>query len=277
MAKNVLQKYWDGTKWEEIHPVTKATNVITTSGETVEKRLSDIADNSGTVKSVNGKVGTVVLGASDIKTSSGITVEDKLSSTTDLSADQVTVNNSNLNSKDVNSALTELFTFADNGKKNWVDVIGSPLLNTDSFSTLKSKTQTLKNTMASNLNSKAQSASGTEDLNSLINKIKDIEYVKIAEGMIPQVGSSTGEIKIEGLDFTPNFIVMWALIPDSYLGCGIYDSSKDMNRSVRSSAKGSGGLYDNVFYIKNNSVKLNDNWSIVNNNLYDVNWIALKK
>lgn len=93
----------------------------------------------------------------------------------DLSADKVTVNNSNLSSKNVNAALTELFQYADNGKRNWVDVIGSPLLNTDSFSTLKSKTQTLKNTMASNLSNKKVSASGTENLNSLISKVGKIE------------------------------------------------------------------------------------------------------
>lgn len=81
--------------------------------------------------------------------------------------------------------LNKLFTFADNGKKNWVDVIGSPLLNTDSFSTLKSKTQTLKNTMASNLSSKKVSASGTEDLSNLIDKIKSIDTgFKFATGEI---------------------------------------------------------------------------------------------
>ncbi|BDR73321.1 hypothetical protein K144316041_20290 [Clostridium tetani] len=81
--------------------------------------------------------------------------------------------------------LNKLFTFADNGKKNWVDVIGSPLLNTDSFSTLKSKTQTLKNTMASNLSSKKVSASGTENLSNLIDKIKSIDTgFKFATGEI---------------------------------------------------------------------------------------------
>ncbi len=55
------------------------------------------------------------------------------------------------------NTLNELFTNANNGKQNWVDFVGSPLLNTDLFATLKTKTQSLKNTMASNLTGKGQS------------------------------------------------------------------------------------------------------------------------
>ncbi|EJO5347294.1 PQQ-binding-like beta-propeller repeat protein [Clostridium botulinum] len=79
------------------------------------------------------------------------------------------------NAKDITGAINELFTNADNGKQSWVDVIGSPLLNTDNFSTLKYKTRILKNTFASNLTAKGQSSSETESLSNLINKIKQIE------------------------------------------------------------------------------------------------------
>lgn len=40
MAKNVLQKHWDGTKWVELHPVTKASNVIMNDDSSVETTLS---------------------------------------------------------------------------------------------------------------------------------------------------------------------------------------------------------------------------------------------
>lgn len=163
------------------------------------------------VTSVNSKIGAIELKAEDIKTNSGESVETQLADITkdikniDLSADKVKVNNSNLKSKDVNSALTELFTFADNGKKNWVGVVGSPLSTGDGFSTLKSKTQGLKNTFASNLINKKISASGTESLNNLISKISNIENVKTAEGTIGRMDRSEDKT-ISGLNFKPKII-----------------------------------------------------------------------
>lgn len=126
----------------------------------------------------------------------------------DLSADKVKVNNSNLNSKDVNSALTELFTFADNGKKLISNVIGSPLSATDTFQQQKDKIQGLKNTMASNLSSKGQSASGTEGLNSLISKIKNIDTgLKYATGTYHiDTQTNTPKIEVSNLSFKPKLI-----------------------------------------------------------------------
>lgn len=180
-------------------------------------------DLSGKVTSVNGQTGAVTLYSSGIKYryQSYDSIYDVIEGVKkdikniDLSADKVKVNNSNLNSKDVNSALTELFTFADNGKKNWVDVIGSPLSTGDSFSTLKSKTQTLKNTFASNLNNKKISASGTESLNSLINKIKNINVgKKFATGtrtstMSPNLGT------ISDLNFRPSTVIWYGTLYES--------------------------------------------------------------
>ncbi|RXI50204.1 hypothetical protein DP124_12095 [Clostridium tetani] len=104
--------------------------------------------------------------------------------------------------------LNKLFTFADNGKKDWVDIVGSPLLNTDSFSTLKSKTQTLKNTFASNLKDKKINASGTESLDNLINKIKNINVgKKWASGTTL---NSSSLCTISNLDFKPSTII-WCI------------------------------------------------------------------
>ena len=126
----------------------------------------------------------------------------------DLSADKVIVNNSNLNSKDVNSALTELFQYADNGKKLISNVIGSPLSATDTFQQQKDKIQGLKNTMASNLSSKGQSASGTEGLNSLISKIKNIDTFKTAKGVLPAT-EKYGTVTVTGLTFDPKIILIY--------------------------------------------------------------------
>jgi hypothetical protein len=42
MAKNVLQKHWNGSAWVEMHPITKASNVMVTEGVSVANRLADI-------------------------------------------------------------------------------------------------------------------------------------------------------------------------------------------------------------------------------------------
>lgn len=41
MAKNVLQKHWDGSKWVEIHPITKSTNVYSEDGKSIEQKFSE--------------------------------------------------------------------------------------------------------------------------------------------------------------------------------------------------------------------------------------------
>jgi hypothetical protein len=41
VAKNVLQKYWDGTKYVEIHPVTKSTNVFNSDGKSIQAQFDE--------------------------------------------------------------------------------------------------------------------------------------------------------------------------------------------------------------------------------------------
>lgn len=169
----------------------------------------------------------------------------------DLSADKVTVNNSNLNSKDVNSALTELFTFADNGKKNWVDVIGSPLSKEDSFSTLKSKTQNLKNTFASNLNDKKVSASGTESLNNLINKIKSIDTgLKMAKGTLE---TNVSSFEIRNLSFRPKYIFIINNVRGDYDIMTHYYVENVFNQAVKDGSPGT--ITENIFDIYNDGFK----------------------
>lgn len=113
---------------------------------------------------------------------------------------------SGLTGTDVQSCLQNLFTFADNGKKNIATVIGSPLTSTDTFDSMKSKIQTLKNTFASNLTSKGQSSSGSDTLNNLINKIANISTgKKSAFGVNYPI--SYKEFSISGLDFKPSIVV----------------------------------------------------------------------
>lgn len=44
MAKNVLQKHWTGTEWEELHPVTRANNVYADDNATVQDHLEELVD-----------------------------------------------------------------------------------------------------------------------------------------------------------------------------------------------------------------------------------------
>lgn len=48
LAKNILQKHWDGTKWDELHPVTKATNVFTQDGKSIEQKFDEHQANIAT-------------------------------------------------------------------------------------------------------------------------------------------------------------------------------------------------------------------------------------
>src|SRR5690606_20766042 len=52
MAKNVLQKHWDGTQWIEIHPITKSTNVLDSQGQSIQAQLDSHKDNTNNPHSV---------------------------------------------------------------------------------------------------------------------------------------------------------------------------------------------------------------------------------
>lgn len=81
---------------------------------------------------------------------------------------------SGLTATNVQDAIEQTFQFANNGKTDIADVIGSPVTSADTFSQIKSKIQTIKNTMASNLTAKGVVAAGTEALAALGDKIANI-------------------------------------------------------------------------------------------------------
>ncbi|RXM68350.1 phage baseplate upper protein [Clostridium tetani] len=218
----IAEKGKDGLGSGDMHTDTYDKNgdgVVDVAEKALSVEWSNIEnapnlEEIGKVKSVNGKVGEVVLNAEDINCNDGKSVELQLK---DMNSKLEDIDLTHINARNVyyrrdvadyenlHDVLTELFTFADNGKKNWVDVVGSPLSKEDSFSTLKSKTQNLKNTFASNLSSKKVSASGTESLNNLVNKISNIENVKTAEGTIGRMDRSEDKT-ISGLNFKPKII-----------------------------------------------------------------------
>lgn len=122
---------------------------------------------------------------------------------------------------DVEGALSELFTNANNLKSDWAGVVGSPLLTTDTSAQLKSKTQTIKNDLATHLTSKGQSSLGTEVLASLVAKVASITTgKKWASGttqasnvniVVTRLSTTSQDYKdkleFSGLDFTPNIVI----------------------------------------------------------------------
>lgn len=99
-----------------------------------------------------------------------------------LTAENVTLNDNNFKSKNVKGALNELFTFADNGKKGIVNVIGNPLNANDSFSTIKNKTNNIKSNFVTKLASKGIYKNYNDNLQSLVDSIDNIKALKTLKG-----------------------------------------------------------------------------------------------
>lgn len=113
------------------------------------------------------------------------------------------------------AAVNEVFTNANNLKSDWAGVVGSPLVSTDTSAQLKSKTQTIKDTMASNLTAKGQASTGTEGLAQLAGKISQIVTGKrYAEG-ISTVLVNVG-LQVTGLGFKPSTVVFSRAEGDGY-------------------------------------------------------------
>ena len=45
MAKNVLPKHWNGSEFEELHIVTKASNVFTNDYKSVQQKIDDFTSH----------------------------------------------------------------------------------------------------------------------------------------------------------------------------------------------------------------------------------------
>lgn len=135
-------------------------------------------------------------------------------------ADQVSISSTLFVAKNVEDALKELFTSADNGKKDIASVIGSPATSNDSFSQLKTHIQNNKNQLATSLTSKGQAAVNSESLQSLIAKVGAISTgKKVASGKVMANQTivthelfngrtvDTRTITVNGLSFQPSVVI----------------------------------------------------------------------
>jgi hypothetical protein len=164
-------------------------------------------------------------GEIDLDDVGGMTEDEKLQLAEKATKDgtvQTNLNAEKLNSKtaseiplttekiDLIGMVNELFTNANNGKTLISNVVGSPLLATDTFQQQTDKIQTLKDTMAINLTNKGQNSVGTENLNDLINKIPNISTgKKFASGTVSDFSIQQYETKklYFNVNFTPSILL----------------------------------------------------------------------
>ena len=135
--------------------------------------------------------GVVQLSNSTTSTSEALAATPKAVKTVD---DKVgTLSSLNTAAKDnLVNAVNELFTFANDGKSKWSSVIGSPLASSDTFTQMQTKTQTIKNMLATNLTAKGQSSTGTETLTALVDKVASIQTgLKLSVGNVIQSNALT--------------------------------------------------------------------------------------
>lgn len=123
---------------------------------------------------------------------------------------------------DVEGALKELFTNADNAQKGIANVVGTPATISDTLTLLIAHIQNAKNKGASNLSAKGQSSVGTESLDALMSKIANVNTgKKWASGTIKskndgsrfEYSNSTANtdasfVQVSGLNFTPSIVYL---------------------------------------------------------------------
>ncbi|AUN19039.1 hypothetical protein B2H91_10520 [Clostridium botulinum] len=188
--------------------------------------------------------------------------------------DDITTDTKRLtNAKDITGAINELFTNANNGKKLISDVVGNPLLATDTFQQQNDKIQSLKNALVSNLNVKGQVISNAESLKSLIDKVLNINTGrKSASGKQDQKNLINGIIlEVSDLDFKPSIIFLYV---SSHLSYNIAYS----NSSVGFKYCYSSGISSNYNYAEFPLFIKSDGFRYENfdTNFWDIRWLAIE-
>lgn len=118
------------------------------------------------------------------------------------------------------AAVNELFQFANDGKAKWSNVVGSPLASSDTFTQMQTKTQTIKDSLATNLTAKGQTSTGAETLTALVNKVSAIVPGRpIASGETTVFSTS---LNINGLSFKPKSLFLFGSLNSSVGGVMIY-------------------------------------------------------
>ncbi|MBY6950354.1 hypothetical protein [Clostridium botulinum] len=199
-------------------------------------------------------------------------VDEKIETVKSDLADIATDNKRLTNAKDITGAINELFTNANNGKKLISDVVGKPLLATDTFQQQNDKIQSLKNALVSNLNVKRQVSSNAESLKSLIDKVLNINTGrKSASGKQDQKNLINGIIlEVSDLDFKPSIIFLYVSCHTSYYIA--YSNSSVSYRYCHS---------DEVYPYHSTNFPLSIKpdgfrYEHLNTNFWDISWLAIE-
>lgn len=128
--------------------------------------------------------------------------------------------NNRFTATNVEGVLDELFLNANDIKTKWSSVVGSPLVSSDTSTSMQTKTQTIKTSLASKLTAKGQSSVGTETLTALVNKVSSISTgKKTASGRVTNSWDSS-TISLSGIGFRPTIIFVRIL--DGTDGIGVF-------------------------------------------------------
>lgn len=210
--------------------------------------------------------GSLIADASISKRKLSLEVINDLNKSGDLSMLQTT------NKTDLVTAINELFQNANNGKTLISNVVGSPLLATDTFQQQKDKIQTLKSNLSTYLNYKGQSSVNTDTLSNLINKVASIRDLKSsASSARSLIENGRNYITVTGLGFTPKIVIIYQSGSEISLW-GVYcDYIGSNKREFLEGGTGRFTDFDVVEYVKYGGFKL----KLTNGaSGYDVNWIA---
>ncbi|EPZ8710287.1 hypothetical protein ACXX7C_002953 [Clostridium botulinum] len=200
------------------------------------------------------------------------TVQDNIDKLDSQLAGITTDNKRLTKDKTITGAINELFTNANNGKKLISDVVGNPLLATDTFQQQNDKIQSLKNALVSNLNVKGQVSSNAESLKSLIDKVLNINTGrKSASGKQDQKNLINGIIlEVSDLDFKPSIIFLYVSCHTSYYIA--YSNSSVSYRYCHSDQ-----TYP--YYSTNFPLSIKPDgfrYEHLNTNFWDISWLAIE-
>lgn len=148
------------------------------------------------------------------------------------SADIVTITDAanKFTATDVEGALSELFTFANDGKNGTISVVGLPATSGNTFAQVNAHIQNAKNKGAANLTAKGTAANGSESLDVLMGKIANVSTgKKFATGTVKSsyfesnftrksgVVITNYSINVKGLAFKPSVIIAYLESDDSFI------------------------------------------------------------
>ena len=140
----------------------------TLSADIGDKSQLDTTDKSNLVNAINevkSEVGNVDLSSC----AKAVDVGDK---------NNLQTNNKN----DLVAAINEVFQNANNGKNIIANAIGSPLLNSDTFSVMGDKIESINTKFRNSLADKGVIIAGNESYDTLVNKLPDIKQFKTTLG-----------------------------------------------------------------------------------------------